>query len=89
MSDVFEVNRIIDDKVHEGQSYYLVEWTKTTADSLSLYKRYKNDVKRITRIDDKFIVEWNPSWLPAQQVIDGCDEILGAYLLLKLKNYRC
>ena len=84
----FEANKIINDKIYNGQSYYLVEWKNTITDSLELYKDWKNDIKNIVKTkNNKFIIIWKESWILYKN-LNKCDEILGAYLLLKLYNYK-
>ena len=85
----FEANKILNDKIYNGESYYLVEWKNTITDCLELYKNWKNDIKNIIKINNnKFIIIWKNSWISYNNLKDGCDEILGAYLLLKLYNYK-
>ncbi len=87
MSNTFEVKRIINDKVRNGVSYYLVQWNNTTTINISTYKCHKKDMKRIIRVNNKFIIEWKNTWMKFEDIREGCDEILGAYLLLKLHNF--
>ncbi len=87
MSNTFEVNRIINDKVTSGTSYYLIEWKDTTTVNILSYQCYKKEMKRVIKINNKYIIKWKNSWLKFDNIKESCDELLGAYLLLKLYNY--
>ena len=84
----FEAHKIIDDKIYCGESYYKVEWKNTITDCIELYKPWKNEIKLIEKKNNKFIIYWKETWMHINSLKEGCDEILGAYLLLKLKNYK-
>ncbi|MCP4140260.1 MAG: hypothetical protein GY755_08225 [Chloroflexi bacterium] len=81
------MNKIIDDTVTNGKSYYLIQWKDTITTNIETYKCYKNDIKKITKLRKKFIIEWKNTWMKFENIKDTCDEILGAYLLLKLHHF--
>ena len=88
MDTTFEVNKIVGDKLYRGESYYCVEWKNTKTNNIGLYSYYKNEIERVIKINKKtYIIEWKTTWMKFEELKDGCDEILGAYLLLKLYNY--
>ena len=84
----FEVEQILDDKVDDGESYYLVRWKATTTKNLQKYlDMYGAEVSNTFKINDLHIIDWKDSWMPAT-ALENCDEKLGAYLLLKLYNFN-
>ena len=84
----FEAQQILADKIHEGHIYYLIRWKVTVTSTIQPFlelrqaeikNRFcKNGVHRIT---------WKDSWMPVTALQDTCDELLSAYLHLKL--YKC
>ncbi len=87
MSSTFEAIGIVDDKCNNGKSYYLVEWKNTITNNPQAYQSYKNDIKRVRKGKNKYIIKWKKTWMEFHELKSGCDEILGAYLLLKLYNF--
>ncbi len=87
MADTFEVNNIIRDRIHNGISYYLVEWKNTITTDISAFKTYKNDIKKVTKFKNYVVIEWKNTWMEFDQLKYSCDEILGAYLLIKLYKF--
>ena len=55
MSTIFEANKILDDKLDKGQTYYCVEWKNTTTNNVGAYKYFQNDMKNIIKINQKYI----------------------------------
>ena len=87
-TDTFEVERILDDKVSGGKTQYLVRWSNTlTTDFRPFLKRYGKAIRNVTAVDSKLSIAWHDSWVPARELKNGCDEILAAYLLLKLYHH--
>ena len=84
---VFEVNAIIDDKICDGETYYCVSWKNSTTKDLNCFGAYKKDMKNVVKIKGIYIIYWEETWMSYEELKDTCDEILGAYLLLKLYNY--
>ena len=85
----FEVEKILDDKVDAGTSHYLVRWKRTATKNIQHYlTRYRPEIKHVIKINDSYILVWKDSWMPANALQETCDELLGAYLLLKLYNYH-
>ena len=84
----FEAQQILADKIHEGHIYYLIRWKVTVTSNIQPFLEHrqaeiknkfcKNGVHRIT---------WKDSWMPVTALQDMCDELVGAYLRLKL--YKC
>ena len=89
--DVFEVDRVLEDKRSNGETEYLVSWKNTVAkgkeDLRFFLKNYGQEVRNVWAVGNAFTIVWHNSWLPACDVQETCDEILGAYLLLKLVNH--
>ena len=88
MADIFEVRTIIAEKIIDGNSYFRVVWKHTITKNLTAYKKYKEEVQELTKMQDEYVICWKDSWMSFEQLHEDCDEILGAYLLLKLRNYR-
>ena len=86
--DTFEVEGILEDDVHKDQSVFLVSWKDTKTTQPLLYETFTKDMKSIFKKGKKFTIVWKPTWLTFDELKDGSDEILGAYLLLKLHNWR-
>lgn len=83
----FEAEKIINDRIEGGESYYLVCWKNTYTNNINLYVSYKNEIKKLIKYKNEYCIIWKSTWLPVRN-LQNCDEILGAYLLLKLYNYR-
>ena len=92
MSDAFEVLNIIDDKVVDEQSYFLVVWKDTISDEMApllrTYKKYKDDVHEFGKKNQTYTITWKNTWMSFEQLKDDADETLAIYLLLKLKKYN-
>lgn len=89
MSNIFEVNKILDDKIENGTSFYLIEWKDTKTKDILLYSQYEDEIKKARFGHDHiFTIQWKLAWMCVDEVKDSCDELLGAYLLLKLRNYQ-
>ena len=89
ISNEFETEKIICDKLHNGKRYYLVQWKNTTTSCLDSYKYWKNDVKKvIKKNDEQYVIVWKNTWMLFEDLIVGSDEILGAYLLLNLRKFK-
>ena len=86
--ETFEVNRILEDDVRKGQSIFLISWKDTKTTQPLLYDAFTKDMKSIFKKEKTFTIVWKPTWMTFAELKDGCDEILGAYLLLKLYNWR-
>ena len=88
VQDVFEVERIIEDKLCGGETLYLVHWRNTVTRELGPFlKRYGKEIKNVWAVACQLSIVWHDSWLSAHALQDSCDEILAAYLLLKLSNH--
>ena len=88
MSTIFEANKIVEDKMYRGQTYYCVEWKNTVTNNVDVYKCFKKDMKNVIKMNQKYIIEWENTWVKYEELKEGCDEILNAYLLLKLYNFN-
>ena len=90
-SNAFEVERILSDKISNGKSretLYLVQWKITkTKDMRPYLSQYREEIRNVWAVGSELSIVWHDSWLPASALQDSCDEILGAYLLLKLYNH--
>ena len=81
----FEVQRILSDKVEGGQAYYLVRWKATVTSNVRPFvERYHAEIRNMFCQDGVFKIVWKDSWLPATALQHTCDELLAAYLVLKL-----
>ena len=84
----FEVQQILADKVDGHNTYYLIRWKVTvTRDIQPFLERYQAEIKNSFDKNGVHIITWKDSWMPAAALKDTCDELMGAYLLLKL--YTC
>ena len=86
--DSFEVEGILRDEVREGQAMFLVSWKRTRTTEPLHFESYTEEMKFLFKDGETFIVVWKPSWLTFDDLKDSADEILGAYLLLKLYNFN-
>ena len=85
VQDVFEVERIIADKRFGGETLYLVRWRNTVTTDLRLFlEQYRGEIKNVFAVDRRLSIVWHDTWLPEHALQESCDEILAAYLLLKL-----
>ena len=85
--DVFEVQQIKCDKKCGEESYYLVSWkaTVTSKSNINYFiERYKAEIKNLFVCNGAHKIIWKDTWVSESDLKDTCDEILGAYLLLKL-----
>ena len=82
---VFEVERIISDKLSNGETLYLVRWSNTVTTELRPFlKKYRKEINNVFDVGAQLTIVWHDSWLPVHALQESCDEILAAYLLLKL-----
>ena len=69
-------------------TYYLIRWQVTVTSNIQPFlERHQAEIKSIVFTKAMHRITWKDSWLPASALKDTCDELLGAYLLLKL--YKC
>ena len=88
-STTFEVQGILDDDVRKGQSLFLVSWKNTRTRTPLVYEPHKKEMRSIFKKGNVFIIVWKDTWMTFDELKDGSDEILGAYMLMKLYNFRC
>ena len=88
ISDIFEVEEILDDDVRKGQSLFLVSWKDTKTSKPLLYETYKKEMKSLYKKGKTFVIVWKDTWMTFDELKDGSDEILGAYILMKLHNFH-
>ena len=88
-SNTFEVQGILNDQVTtKGESLFLVSWKDTTTTKPLLYATFTKEMKSIFKKGKTFVIVWKDTWMTFDELKDTSDEILGAYLLLKLYNYK-
>ena len=84
----FEVQQILADKIGDENTYYLIRWKVTVTSNIQPFlERHKAEFKNSVCLNGVHRITWKDSWMPAAALKDTCDELLGAYLLLKL--YKC
>ena len=84
----FEVQQILADKIDEDNTYYLIRWKETVTSTIQPFlERYQAEIKNTLCTSGVHRIIWRDSWMPAAALRNTCDELLGAYLLLKL--YKC
>ena len=88
VSNIFEVQEILDDDVRKGQALFLVSWKNTETSKPLLYQSYTDEMRSIFKKGKVFIIVWKDTWMTFDELKDGSDEILGAYILLKLHNFH-
>eukprot|EP01083_Nonionella_stella_P236743 831164_1 len=97
----FEVAKIVNHIVLENKTLYNVEWKPTIFQSPDHFLQWIDEVKNITKIHNHidginglnsihtnkchYKIEWKDSWLTREQ-LNGCDEILPAYILLNMRQ---
>lgn len=89
-SHVFEVHQILSDKIEWGNAYYLIRWKVTVTRNIQPFiERYQAEIKNtlVMNGDGVHKIIWKDSWMPATALKDTCDELMCAYLLLKLYKY--
>ena len=84
----FEVQQILSDKIEGGSAQYLIRWKATVTSNIQPFlERYQAEIKRAVGKNGMHKIIWKDSWMPAAALQETCDELVGAYLLLKL--YKC
>lgn len=84
----FEVEQILADKIDEEKTYYLIRWKVTVTRNIQPFlERYQAEINNTCCTSGVHRITWKDSWMPAAALKDTCDELVGAYLLLKL--YKC
>ena len=84
----FEVQQILSDKVDGDNTYYLIRWKVTVTRNIQPFlERYQAEIKNTFHMNGEHKIIWKDSWMPARSLKDTCDELMAAYLLLKL--YKC
>ena len=87
VQDVFDVDCIIADKFSAGEAFYLVRWKNTITTELQPFlTQYKEEIKNVFAGGSRLFIVWHDSWLPGQALEESCDEVLAAYLVLKLSK---
>eukprot|EP01083_Nonionella_stella_P152423 488514_1 len=86
----FEVIAIISHiKIKKNMILYRVRWKPVTFTCEADVLQWISDVKNIQKmyVDNRITiqVEWKDSWLPTES-LEGCDEILPAYILSNIKK---
>ena len=91
----FIVHGILDDKFEDGVSKFLVQFKKTRTRNFYFYvSNWSHAIK--SRMPEgpglgpfsPYIIEWKMKWMTWSELMKHNEDLLAAYLLLKLKNYR-
>ena len=84
----FEVKQILADKIDEDNTYYLIRWKVTVTRNIEPFlERYQAEIKNTFCTSGVYRITWKDSWMHAAALKDTCDELMCAYLLLKLYKY--
>ena len=87
-SQAFAVHQILSDKIEWGNTYYLIRWEVTVTRNIQPFlERYQAEIKNVLVMNGVHKIVWKDTWMPATALKDTCDELMGAYLLLKM--YKC
>ena len=68
----------------------MIRWKDTIADSAEniqhLLERHQDEIKHAFYKNGVHRIIWKDTWMPETSLKDTCDELLGAYLLIKMYN---